>query len=388
MEEQTNIYRLLAKKLAGQATEKELTELDTWIHSHPGNEKEAKEIEKIWHDLPAFSSPGEENALKLLREKIRASHEAKPSGKPFIRKKLRKAAAAAGPVLRVAAVVLFFLTTFSIYNFFTNENDQYKPLRFVEQANASGVRTQFELPDGTIVWLNGDSKIIYSDHFSCELREVYLEGEAAFEVTDECHTPFVVNTGTLYTMAFTSHFNVSAFPSEEEVRVTVDHGEAVVVGHGGKQGDVMPLMKLRIPEPATRPLTKLRIPERQDEQSEIIPMMKLVPVSTRLQEKEAAAFSKENHKLVKIERADMFETFGWKDGILYFNDAPLHEIATKLGRWYGRGVSVQSSPDRKISFSGSFVNEPIDKVTTSIAASTGLSFELGQDQIIITCNTH
>lgn len=390
MKKQTDIYRLLARKLTGIATDADLTELDTWIHIHPDNEDEANEIERIWHDLPAFSSPGEENALKLLREKIQAGQKETQRTTTDYRnrsKRIRQVITSSGPVLRVAAIALLFLTTISLYNFFTSENQQYGPLRFVEQANASGVRSQFELPDGTIVWLNGDSKIVYSDDFSCDNREVYLEGEAAFQVTEACLTPFIVNSGSVTTSATTSLFNISAFPSEKEVRVTVEHGEAMVVSHGNKK-DIIPLIKLRIPEPKTRPLTKLRIPEPREETAEFIPMMKLIPVSTRLHDQETAAYSKEDHKLTKIERADVHETFGWKDGILYFSEAPLHEIATKLGRWYGKSVHIQSPNGQDISFSGSFVNEPIEKVTAQIASSTGLLFELTNNKINITCSTH
>ena len=81
------------------------------------------------------------------------------------------------------------------------------------------------LPDGSRVAMNADSKLeILKPLFNRETREVWLSGEAFFEVTKNTGSPFIIHTGTIETVVHGTSFNVKAYPSFGEHVVTVRDG--------------------------------------------------------------------------------------------------------------------------------------------------------------------
>lgn len=73
-----------------------------------------------------------------------------------------------------------------------------------------GQRSAIRLPDGTKVWLNSGSRLIYPVAFSGEVREVYLEGEAYFDVTHNTRHPFYVRAGKMDIKVLGTEFYVSS----------------------------------------------------------------------------------------------------------------------------------------------------------------------------------
>src|SRR5690606_10759106 len=91
-----------------------------------------------------------------------------------------------------------------------------------------GGEYQVILPDGTDVWLNADSKLSFSaDGFGVENREVFLEGEAFFEV-QPAKLPFVVIAGKQRVEALGTSFNMKSYDNEEEAVTTLVSGRVRV----------------------------------------------------------------------------------------------------------------------------------------------------------------
>lgn len=84
------------------------------------------------------------------------------------------------------------------------------------------------LPDGSIVLLNGNSELRYGADFGQGTREVFLTGEAYFDILRDSSKPFRVHTGEIVTTVLGTAFNVRALPGTNEVRVTVDRGKVKV----------------------------------------------------------------------------------------------------------------------------------------------------------------
>lgn len=81
------------------------------------------------------------------------------------------------------------------------------------------------LSDGTKVWLNSQSKLKYPVAFNDTNREVYLEGEAYFEVTKDPHHPFHVNAKDRVTIeVLGTSFNVRSYPDENKVETVLEEG--------------------------------------------------------------------------------------------------------------------------------------------------------------------
>jgi transmembrane sensor len=79
-----------------------------------------------------------------------------------------------------------------------------------------GKRSSILLPDGSRVWLNSGSRLVYPTVFKDKSREVFLEGEAYFEVSINKSKPFFVRTDALNIKVLGTRFSVQAFKSEKE----------------------------------------------------------------------------------------------------------------------------------------------------------------------------
>ena len=87
-----------------------------------------------------------------------------------------------------------------------------------------GQRAQTVLPDGSKVWLNASTKLIYRNSFWSTDRQIDLSGEAYFEVARDKHAPFIVNTKHIKTCVLGTKFNVRARGEEDRVVTTLLQG--------------------------------------------------------------------------------------------------------------------------------------------------------------------
>lgn len=153
------------------------------------------------------------------------------------------------------------------------------------------------LPDGTHVWLNADTKLVFPEHFSGTHREVQLEGEAYFEVTEDKEHPFIVNNRLFSTIVLGTKFNMKTY-DQEDANVVLLEGRVQVES------------------------TKTGVMET------IVPGQKAHLTST-------GQFD--------VEQVDTYSFIQWKEGYFYFNDAPLVEIMRELGRWYNVDIVIENS---------------------------------------------
>jgi ferric-dicitrate binding protein FerR (iron transport regulator) len=84
------------------------------------------------------------------------------------------------------------------------------------------------LPDGTTVVLNKHSKLSYPVQFTGSTREVYLTGEALFDVAHNPAKPFSVHTGAFVTKVLGTAFSIKAYPGDSNVKITVTRGKVEV----------------------------------------------------------------------------------------------------------------------------------------------------------------
>lgn len=147
-----------------------------------------------------------------------------------------------------------------------------------------GLQYRLQLADGSRVWLNADTKLRFPAVFSGDSREVYVEGEAFFEVKADAARPFVVHTGSNHLKVLGTSFNVNTF--DQAVTTTLTTGR-LLVSAGAEKETVSP-----------------------DEQT--------IYKSGKL----------------KKRNVDTQVFTAWKDGDLYFEDAPLADICRYLERSY------------------------------------------------------
>lgn len=152
------------------------------------------------------------------------------------------------------------------------------------------------LPDGTKVWLNAGSKLIYPSVFNGNAREVALTGEAYFDVKTDGDHPFVVKTDEQNIKVLGTEFNICAYPDEAHVITTLVMGK-VQVNTADKQ---------------------LVLKPGQQVESDQAGQISLNP------------------------DADVEQAIAWKNGYFRFDKADIHTIMTQLARWYNIKVTYES----------------------------------------------
>ncbi|HNP19585.1 MAG TPA: DUF4974 domain-containing protein [Fulvivirga sp.] len=255
------------------------------------------------------------------------------------------------PWMKVAATLLL-LATVSTVLFFLHPSDDAYITKHLQKGNPS----VFTLNDGTSVTLSAGSSISYPVKFASN-RPVYLEGEAYFDINSDKEV--TVYAGNVKAIASNSSFNISAFPEDQQVVVSVLEGKAEVTG----DNKILPLTKLQMPK--TMPLVKLR------------------PAMT-IKNNEYFTFNKNDDSLTKGEDFDPKEVSAWKEGIIYFNNADSAKVIKKLERWYGVDIKVNGCLGQQM-FSGEFSNKSIDEILMSIKTnhSPQLEFVREGDNVLI-----
>lgn len=170
-----------------------------------------------------------------------------------------------------------------------------------------------KLPDGSSVLLNDHSELKYPPAFPGDTREVYLSGEAYFDIAANSRQPFIVHTGKVATTVLGTVFNVKALPGEEEVTVTVEKGKVKVEADGKPLGVVESNQQLSVNKVAVRYL--------------------------------------------KSDTINVAPVLDWVKEDLVFNNVTYEEAALILMKQYGIRIEFQNSHLQDCRFTTSFKNQ-------------------------------
>ena len=122
--------------------------------------------------------------------------------------------------------------------------DLSKPV-YKEVCSLKGERLVVLLEDGTRVWLNADSKLVYPEQFAKDKREVSLVGEAYFEVKKDISKPFMVQADEMNIRVTGTSFNVSGYPTDSVVTTTLDEG-GIVISYPTIEGETPRAYRIQI----------------------------------------------------------------------------------------------------------------------------------------------
>lgn len=157
-----------------------------------------------------------------------------------------------------------------------------------------GKTYQLLLSDGTQIWLNSETELIYPTQFSGKKREVTLVGEAFFKVANNKGKPFIVNANGMAVTVLGTSFNVSCYTADNTLSTTLIEGSVSVTTNNGKPHTITP--------------------------------------------SEQFTYNKRNtQSAVRTVNAELYTS--WMNGKYIFKDATLDEIITKLQRWYNFSVT-------------------------------------------------
>jgi ferric-dicitrate binding protein FerR (iron transport regulator) len=161
----------------------------------------------------------------------------------------------------------------------------------------AGQRVSLTLSDGTVVWLNAQSRLIYPAVFMGEERRVRLEGEAYFEVAHNRDKPFIVATGKIDIKVLGTSFNVQNYERDNFSRVSLLEGSLQVYDPLAGSGGII-----------LQPNEEVTIRDGQ----------------------------------MNVEQMPDTDYFLWKDGIYSFNSEELGSILKKLELYYDVEIVVKN----------------------------------------------
>lgn len=216
-------YLLIEKCLSGQASASEKKKLDRWLADDPAHKEIFYEIKLIW-DLEDFGEevPADDpDGLARLQARIdRAIAEGQQAKRKRFGHYLKTAIAAS------ALVFIGFLTGMLV------SPSTYGPVKVT-----SGSRHNILLPDGSNVYLNKNSSLVFKS--SSGKREAHLKGEAWFEVKEDETNPFYIYMGEASLRVLGTTFNVKAYGERDIIEVVVTAG-SVVFSHGLQRVTLLP----------------------------------------------------------------------------------------------------------------------------------------------------
>ena len=256
-----------------------------------------------------------------------------------------------------AAAVVLLVAAFFIAKFFNNNSTKSSKIFLA----AYGERKNIQLPDGSDVTLNAGSKIEILGNFGKSTRDVFLEGEAFFDVKHNEKLPFVVHTVAMDVKALGTAFNVKAYVDERTTETSLIRG----------------LVEITLKENNNR--TMLLYPNQKIKWEH--PLAKKAAAKP-LASDNANIVNKPDSLVKKLVVADdgAIREVAWKENKLVFDNDLFIDIALLLQRWYGVEIEFRDDAIRYYRFTGTYEKEDIHTILDNLKESKGFNYQIEQGE--------
>lgn len=330
-----NIDSLSAKFLSGNMSSEEQKEFEIRLNKSKENKETFLKNKKVWeqgrHQL--ISEQITEDKVKVLR-KLNA-HQIKSLSRSRRQTLIYKLAA-----------VLAIPLTFAISWYFLNTGNVEQPLlpeTICEVTAPKGHVAKCILPDGTEVWVNTGSSVIYdANSFNNAAREVELSGEAYFEVTKNEAKPFTVKTSKANILVTGTSFNLKAYPD--------DNTFEAILAEGGIDMEVNNASRQKV---------------------------SLVPGDRAILEA--------GGNNITIDKVDPAYFSSWRTGELLFKDATLNDLVVELERVYDIDFHIVDEKLGEFRFRGMFsYNSNLIEALEKIKRTAQIDYRIENKEVWLT----
>lgn len=241
-------------------------------------------------------------------------------------------------LLKVVAVLLPILL-FSGLGFYLNrQTDLFSGTTYSEVYVPKGEDARIFFQDGTEVFLNADTKIRYPNRFGLRKREIYLEGEAYFNVASNRSRPFVVHAQHTETEVVGTSFNVRAYGNSNTIEVVLDEGRTAFHVHQNSY-PMLPGQKIEYDKSTGR-------------------------ITLR--------------NLINPSNASL-----WKKNVLHFYDTPLAEVIKELERRFDVQFHVQDAAALNYSYTLTTKQPGIENVLKELQKISPVKFVVEGDTVTV-----
>jgi ferric-dicitrate binding protein FerR (iron transport regulator) len=342
--ENARVIELMAKKMGRTASPKELEELARLLSINPGYSWLAEVVTSLKGSAEHVekSMPGAELAdsgWAHLAERMNAEPEKRGKVRSMSR------------VVRVAAAVLLGLAGIGImgYYWWGRQAVGAAMKRTVEVGY--GRKSMLVLADGTKVWLNAGSRLIYPASFTGKTREVQLEGEALFDVAQQAHQPFFVHTGKITVRVLGTRFDVKAYREDAQVSATLISGKIQVIMNEDPEKKIL-----------LSPHEKLTV-------------MNVVGAADKADEP-----VKENELRYQVQFLAQAET-DWVNNKMVFSNESFDEVARQMERRYAVHIEFDNAMLRREHVSGIFEKESLSQALEILKMTTRFNYKIDSNVV-------
>jgi len=324
--ENLEFQNIIHRYFKGQLADSEYELLTVYLQDDK-NQKYFEEAKIEWEIHPELDEQGTAN-LSRLHYKINQEISAKPKMQLTRQLWIR--------VSSVAAILVIGLLLGSAVTYLISPTK-----RTAEQLvfqTPRGEKSMVTLPDGSEVWLNANSRLVYNS-FSSDHRQVELKGEAFFKVAYNENAPFVVRTNECDIKVLGTTFNVMAYDEFGRKEITLLTGKVNVNTESAEQ--------------ILKPGQALILKDNQ----------------------------------IKIIEVSATEASAWVDNKFNFRNIPLTELMKRLENWYDVDITLENKSGKEVNFTGTFKNEEtIWQVLDAIKVYTPIKYQksdLRQNKITV-----
>lgn len=335
---ENRFYDLLGRKLAGESDALELEELESLLQRHP-------ELQLFYNQIITHSS--EVSDVEIDTAYARHQANMYPASSPSTTKRMiswLKWSLAAASVIVVLGVSWLLLNR--------------KPVPDKQTIVSSGrdSRSAMTLPDGSIVRLNAKSKVSYGEGFGKTTREVFLTGEAYFEVTHHANVPFIVHTEEADIKVLGTRFNVRNYSNEHRMEAALLTGSIELTLHADAKHKIL-----------LKPSDKIIVKKEAAAGATVTP---------------GTGSEKVELTSIKMQDSVIVET-SWLNDKMAFYDKPFSEIALDLERQFDVTIEFKDPAISRYKYTGVYDEAGVEDILKILQMIKPFQYNSNNKKIII-----
>ncbi len=383
-ESNQRFWHLLSKKLANEAIETELDELQAILVSNPGLHHQADLITEMWEQGSRRGNFANEGAYmrhvmkykdEFFTDESKDTADTNVVSGEFADDKPSLLRSVFSPKMSfwtkrltiISFTALIISVSGALYFFPWKKNAVAAATQEISSVvTKNGNRSKIVLPDGSQVWLNAGSSLDYNNStFNKDLREVSLNGEAYFDVTRNESKPFIIHTKKMDIKVIGTTFNVRSYSDEK-------FAEAALL-----KGSIEVTLKDRDQKIFLKPNEKISVANEN-------PKTETTPEKITTLKSNPVAVPQIVVKEIKPNPAyNIIGEIAWTQNKLYFDDESLEDIGHLMERWFGKKVTIANESLKTVHYTGNFENETMEEVLTYLKLSKSFNFRIGTDNVVI-----
>lgn len=241
---------------------------------------------------------------------------------------------------RYAAIILFSLGLGWVWsiNKVSHEESVPEVAKWQNYETPLGVKSTITLSDGSVVTLNSGTKIRYVENLIGSEREIFLEGEAFFDVAPDSIKSFVVHAGGLSTRALGTSFNIKAF-DDEMTEVALVTGSVEVSDSDGSDVE------------------------------------RILPGE--------GVFSLPGKGYLNRKKVNLDHITAWMHKTIIFDNTPFYNAMITLEKWYGVQINVVNLKDKDLKITGRYQDETLKNILEGLGYGTNLDYRINGKEVTI-----